>query len=120
MMHSMPGLPDNVVAVAAHGTVTADDYETVLIPAVERCLETHETMRLLYHLGPDFTGFTPAAMWDDTKIALRHWTAFEKVAVVTNVTWVIDATRVFGLFIPCPIKVFGNDRLSEAKAWVST
>jgi hypothetical protein len=104
MMHDIQGLPDNVVGVAAHGNVTGEDYETVLIPAVERSLETHEKLRVLYHLGSDFTGFL---------------TAFEKIAVVTDLTWVSEAVKVFGFFIPCPVKVFGNDRLGDAKAWVS-
>jgi hypothetical protein len=120
MMQTIPGLPDDVVAVVAQGTVTGHDYESVLIPAVERGLATHEKLRLLYHLGPEFTGFTAAALWDDTKIGIRHLTAFAKVAVVTDVRWVVDAAKVFGLFIPCPVRVFGNDRLAEAKTWVST
>ena len=118
-MQNIPGLPDNVVAVAAHGTVAGDDYETVLIPALDRGLKTHEKVRLLYHLGSDFTGFTAAALWDDTKVGIRHLTAFEKIAVVTDVSWIVDAVKVFGFFIPCPVKVFGNDRLDDAKAWIS-
>ena len=39
-------------------------------------------------LGPDFLGFTAAAMWDDAKIGLAHWNAWERVAVVTDVPWV--------------------------------
>lgn len=119
MMHNIQGLPDNVVGVAACGKVTGEDYETVLIPAVKRGLETHERLRVLYHLGSDFTGFTVAAFWDDARVGIRHLTAFEKIAVVTDVTWVIEAVKVFGFFIPCPVKVFGNDRLADAKAWVS-
>jgi hypothetical protein len=35
MIVEIPGLPDNVLGFAAKGTVTANDYETVLLPAVE-------------------------------------------------------------------------------------
>ncbi len=118
MMQKIADLPDHVIAIAAHGQVTGDDYERVLIPAVETALEKHKTIRFLYHLGADFTGFTAAALWDDAKVGIRHLTAFEKVAVVTDIGWIGEAVKVFGLLIPCPTKVFRNDELPEARAWI--
>ena len=57
-------------------------------------------------------------MWDDAKIGIRHLTAYEKVAVVSDVSWVVNAVKFFSFIIPCPVKIFGNDKLSEAKAWI--
>jgi hypothetical protein len=110
---------DNVLAVAAHGTVSAEDYEKILIPAIERKLASHPKLRFLYQLGNDFTGFTPKAMWDDAKVGLRHLTAFEKIAVVSEVPWVVGAMKLFRPFVPCPVKIFGNDELAAANAWLT-
>ena len=43
----------------------------MLVPAAEERLARHKKLRLLYHLGPDFAGFTAGAMWDDTKIGFN-------------------------------------------------
>ncbi len=97
----------------------ATDYEMVLIPAVEPALKQHEKVRFLYHLSGDFTGFTPGAMWDDTKLGLAHFRAWEKIAVVTDVTWVGNATSMFRFVMPCPVKVFSIKERAEAEAWIA-
>ena len=118
MLKRIPTLPDHVVGVVASGEVTADDYETVLIPAIESVLARKGKIRTLYQVGPDFTGFTPGAMWDDMKVGLAHWQDWEKVAVVTDVEWIANATRFFGFAMPCPVKIFGNHEFAEAARWI--
>ncbi len=119
MLEIIQGMPDSVVAVSARGNVTGDDYDTLLIPLIEGKLKTHEKVRVLYVLGPEYTGFTAGAMWDDAKIGLRHLTAYERVAVVTDVNWIAGAVKFFAFMCPCQIRIFGNDKLSEAIAWIS-
>ncbi len=109
---------DNILAFTAHDRVTGDDYESVLIPAVEAKLKEHRKIRLLYHLDDDFSGFEAQALWDDAKVGLQHLTAWEKIAVVSENKWMRGATKVFGFLMPCPVKVFDGDRLSEATAWL--
>jgi hypothetical protein len=118
MLSIIQGMPENVVAVNASGKVTGEDYDNVLIPAIEDKLKQQAKIRLLYVLGPDFSGFTAGAMWDDAKIGIRHLTAYEKIGVVSDVSWVLNAVKFFSFIIPCPVKTFGNDRLTEAKAWI--
>ena len=56
MIELLKGFPDNVVAVSCRGEVTRKDYDTVLIPAAEKALESNEKVRLLYEAGPEFDG----------------------------------------------------------------
>jgi hypothetical protein len=86
---------------------TEDDYDNVLIPAIEDKIEKHGKIRMLYQLGRDFKGFTYEAMWEDAKVGILNLTAFEKIAVVSNVDWIIDAVRIFRFVIPCPVKSMG-------------
>ena len=85
------------------------------------CLDTRSSARLsrplrpLYHLGPEFTGLDAGAFWEDAKVGLRHMTGFEKCAVVTNVSWIREAVGLFRVLIPCPVHIFRNDQLTEAK-----
>ena len=106
MIELTSDVPDNVLAVIAHGKVTGEDYDKVFTPAVEEKLKTHEKIRLLYCGDKDLSGYTIVAMWDDAKVSLRHLAAFEKMAVVTDVHWIADAVKLFAFFIPCPVRIF--------------
>ena len=119
MVEQIPDLPDNVLGFAAKGTVTAEDYESVIIPAVEALFARQRKVRFLYHLGEDFSGFEAAAMWDDTKLGLKHLSGWERMAVVSDVEWIRAAIRIFGLAIPGHIRVFHNSELTEAKQWIT-
>lgn len=118
MIEITSGMPNNILAVTAHGTVTAQDYENVLLPAVEEALKQHRKIRFLFRTGKDFSGYTAGAMWDDAKLGVQHLTAFEKIAVVSNVPWLVQTVSVFRFFIPCPVKVFSSENLPEAEAWI--
>jgi len=111
---------DNVLAFTAHGRVTGDDYESVLIPAIEAKLKEKPKIRLLYNLGSDFSGFEAKALWDDVKVGFQHPTAWEKVAVVSDNKWVVGATKLFRFIIPCPVKVFDNNQLVGATEWIKS
>jgi hypothetical protein len=118
MIEVMQDVPDNVIAFKATGKVTGNDYENILIPAMEAALEKHDKVRALGQLGPEFTGFAAAAMWDDAKVGLKHYTSWEKIALVSDIEWVINSVKVFGFLVPGEVKLFSNDQLAEAKAWI--
>jgi len=119
MVERIPGLPENVLGFKAKGRVTAGDYESQIIPAVEEQFARHHKVRFLYHLGAEFTGFDAAAAWDDTKLGLKHLAGWERMAVVTDVEWIRVALRAFGLAIPGHVRVFHDRELDDAKRWVA-
>jgi hypothetical protein len=119
MVEQIPDLPDNALGFVAKGTVTANDYESVIIPAVEELFSRQNKVRFLYHLGEDFSGFEAAAMWDDTKLGLKHLSGWERMAVVSDVEWVRAAIKIFGLAIPGHVRVFHNSELAEATRWIT-
>jgi len=118
MLKPMTDLPAGVVGFAAEGTVTDDDYKTVLIPAVEDALASGGKVRLLYYLGPGFVKYAPSAMWDDTLFGARHYFDFEKIACVTDHEVYAAMVRSFNFLIPAAIKVFPVAELDAAKAWL--
>ena len=119
MIRPIPDLPDHVLGFTASGQVTAADYETVLVPALESELKTRKKVRLLYQLGADFAGFDMGAMWADAKVGLHHPAAWERVAVVTDIDWLRSATKVLGFAMPGQVKVFTNAEMAEARSWVA-
>lgn len=119
MVEKISGLPDNVLGFTAKGSVTAEDYESVIVPAVEAMFASQSKVRFLYHLGSDFSGFEAAAVWDDTKLGLKHFSGWERMAVVSDVEWIRAAVKVFGLAIPGHVRVFHDRELAEAMRWIS-
>ena len=119
MLTLLKNLPDNTVGVAASGQVTAEDYETVLVPAVEAAIGRHGKVRFLYELGAEFKGFAADAMWQDMKIGFAHFREWEKIAMVTDTGWVAHAAGMFQFVMPCPVKVFALKDGDEARAWIA-
>jgi len=119
MLQRVQGLPDNVLGFEAKGEVTGADYEAVLIPAVEEMLCRRSTIRFLYYLGEEFRGFDAKAVWDDAKVGLQHISAWERVAVVTDVGWIRMAVKAFGFVIPGHVRIFGNNELAKAQQWLN-
>jgi len=62
----LPNFSANVISINAFGQITAGDYTSVVIPAIEAAIKEGGNVRILYQLGPAFTGFTAGAMWEDT------------------------------------------------------
>jgi len=119
MIHLIDDLPDNVLGFTAEGRVTAADYETVLMPAIEKRLETQSHLRFLYVLGKDFEGFDAGAMWEDTKVGLQHMRAWEAIAVVADAHLMRTLTKAFGFLMPCPVRAFPLEDEAEARRWIS-
>ena len=67
MLEPLSDLPDSVLGFRASGELTAEDYRTVLEPAVAAALKTRDKLRLLYILGEDLDGLSAGAAWQDTK-----------------------------------------------------
>lgn len=118
MIEVMTDLPDHVLGIRAIGDVTADDYRRVLVPALERRLERHAKVRLLYVAAEPFEGYTGGAAWEDAKVGMKHFTSFERVAVVTDADWLENAVKAFGFVFPAQVRVFDEDDLEEARQWV--
>nr|WP_306824119.1 STAS/SEC14 domain-containing protein [Acidithiobacillus ferrooxidans] len=45
--------------------------------------------------------------------------AWERIAVVTDVHWVANATRMFAFLLPGLVKVFSNEEQSDAEEWIA-
>lgn len=112
------GLPSDVLGVEVHGTVTARDYETVIVPAIEEKLARHPRIRLLYRVAEDFRAISPGAIWSDARIGLMNLTRFSRVALVSDHDWMRNAVRLFAPLMPGEVRVFPDAEYETAKAWI--
>ncbi|HTW22100.1 MAG TPA: STAS/SEC14 domain-containing protein [Candidatus Baltobacteraceae bacterium] len=120
MLEIIEGLPSGVDGVRAVGTISRDDYVRVLDPLVHQAIDEGRRVRFVYQLGPEFEGFTPGAAWEDAKLGLSSLGSFDGCAVVTDVIWIRESTRLVGFFMPCPVRIFASNELDEAVGWLAS
>ena len=108
----------NVVSVKAAGTITGRDYKEILIPVLEEKIARFGKVRILYTVGRDFSGVTIGAMWNDARAIIKHLNAIERAAVISDVRWMINLTKLFSIIMPYPVKAFGMKKLAEGHAWI--
>ncbi len=118
MIERLTNFPDRVLAFVCTGRVTKADYDSVLVPAVEKALEKEKRVRLYYETASDFTGIDPGAMWEDFKVGMEHLTRWERVAVVTDVEWIKQTMRLFSFLMPGAMKTFPASEAEQARAWI--
>ena len=120
MIEVLKDLPPGVDGVKASGRVSTDDYQKVMVPLLDAARRQGRHLRFLYQVGPDFHGFTPGAAWEDIKIGLRTMRLFDACAVVSDIGWIRESTRLAAFFMPCPVKAFSVADRQSAADWLQS
>jgi hypothetical protein len=94
------------------------DYSDVLIPEIEKALESHERLRLLVIIGESFSGFELGAAWEDMKLGLSHWSGFDRIALAADQGWITGSARMLAPLMPCPVQVFPLAGADDARRWL--
>lgn len=119
MIELLKGFPDNVVAIICHGDVTRADYDDVLIPAVEKALQTNDKIRMLYEIGSDFEGYKTGAVLEDFKTGMEHFSKWERIAVITDIEWIAASVKIFSVFLPGTIRIYSLADAAKARLWIT-
>ena len=119
MITELKDMPGAVLGFSLEGTVSAEDYNEVLIPAIKQALEGGHKLRLLMFAGPEFKGYSPGAMWDDAAFGIKHFFDFSRIAFVTDNEPYAAMVRTAGFLIPAMVNVFAVSELDAAKAWLA-
>ena len=118
MLEPIEGYPDSTVALRGTGTVTADDYRDVLIPAITRATADDRKARLLLELTDGFDGYDAGAVRADAGVGIGNFGSFDRIAVVTDHDMIRAAVNVFGIFIPGEVRLFDIAAVDEARGWI--
>ncbi len=119
MIKVINDLPDNVLGFSAIGKITGADYESIVIPALDEKLKTHNKIRMLYQLGTDFSGFDMGAMLDDAKMGMKNLSAWDRIALVSDHEMINSFAKFFGYLITCELRIYKNSEHEQAKEWIS-
>jgi hypothetical protein len=117
MFKFIEGLPLDVLAIEAIGTVTSEDYRHTLVPAAEAMI-AKGPIRMIYVIGKEFKGFELEALCADGAFGFKHLHDFSRVAVVTDHVWMGAAVNMFKPFFHAEVRLFGLSELPAAKDWI--
>ena len=115
MIEIIDGLPDNVVGFVATGRVTGNECDRILIPAVAKSRKRHDKLRLYYELDCRF----PGAAWEDLDIRPLQMQSWERVALVTDVSWIRHTVKALRFLIAAEIRVFATAQADEGRDWIA-
>ena len=118
MVKVINNIGQNLIGFELSGVVTGEDYEKTLIPAIKEKLQSTNKVRVLYHVTKDFDSYEFKAMFDDAKAGLEFFSNWEKIAVVSDVEWIVNGVKIFAFTVPSKVKTFHNSELEEAKDWI--
>lgn len=85
---------------------------------MEEIVKTNKKVRLLYHLGSGFIEFELSAMQDDAKVGLKYFSAWEKIALVSDHELINSFMKFFGHMMHGDVRIFKDAELAEAKSWI--
>lgn len=108
------------IGFEASGHITAEDYRTNILPTFEKARASGRKLRMLFHFGPEFKGYSAGAAWEDAKLGIVYFRTIDRCAVVTDQSWLAQLSKFFGGLIPCPVKTFPNSDLDAAKKWLDS
>ncbi len=64
MIEEIPARCGNCIGFRARGKLTEDDYNRVLIPGIEKGIESYSKVNILFQVE-DFKGWTAGGAWED-------------------------------------------------------
>lgn len=110
-------LPDGaVVALRAVGQLSIDDYRAVIEPEIARVADAAHRLRLMLHLGEQFTGFGEGA-WGDLTADIRQM-RFHRGAVVTDDRVIRTGLNVLKWTLKGEVRTFRNHEYDSAVSWL--
>ena len=119
MIRLLGDMPAGVLGLEAIDDVEKEDYEAVILPAVNAAIAEHGKVRLVYVLGPEFDDYEGDAVWEDLKLGVKHPASFERIAIVTDARWAGPAIKVFSVLWPGQARAFPLADLESAKRWAA-
>jgi hypothetical protein len=106
-----------VLEVEVSDQLTHADYQA-FVPAFERLVEQHGKIRVLFEMT-NFHGWQAAALWDDIKFDVKHFSDIERLAMVGDKRWERWMAGFCRPFTTATIRYFDEAAIEEARTWVN-
>ncbi|WP_187696148.1 STAS/SEC14 domain-containing protein [Xanthovirga aplysinae] len=106
-----------VIGFEASGKLHDEDYQTVLIPELEKAINENEKIELLWKME-NFSGWDLKAAWDDFRYGLKIDKHVDKCAMVGDKNWEKWMTQIMKPFAKAEIRYFETNQENEAWEWL--
>lgn len=118
MITIMQETEGNTLVVKATELLTSQDYKKVFIPQLNQLIDKFGKIRIVFYLAENFRGWELGAAWDDAAFGIQHRHDFEKLALVSDKTWVEWATKIGSCFIDGEVKTYTPAEFQDAVDWI--
>jgi hypothetical protein len=98
------------------GKLHDEDYRS-FVPIVEAVLAKEGKLRLLLQFE-DFHGWDWHAAWDDFKFGRKHYSDFDRIAMVGERQWEKWLAQLGKPFTKATIRYFHASRIDDAWTWL--
>jgi hypothetical protein len=106
-----------VLVVHVSGKLVKADYEH-FVPEFERLVRQNGKLSVLF----DMTGlheWEAAAMWEDTKFAIKHFADIDKLAMVGEKKWQHGMVTFCKPFTKATVRYFDHADSAAARKWLA-
>lgn len=105
-----------ILEVNVSGRLTYRDYER-FVPQFVRLAQQHGKIRVLFEMT-NFHGWKAAALWEDIKFDLKHFSAIERLAMVGDQRWQKWMSKFCRPFTTADIRFFRSANYCSAHSWL--
>ena len=98
------------------GKLHDEDYGS-FVPPVETVLAAEGRVRLFVQFD-DFHGWDFHAAWDDFKFGLKHYSDFDRIAMVGDRKWEKWMATICKPFTKATVRYFDASQIDNAWAWL--
>lgn len=121
MIQQITDVAPGTAAFKLAGEVTKSDYDTVVIPGVDKLAETNDTINFMLVIETDLSNFTIGAWLQDAWVGLKHFSKIRKVAVVSDSDIEEKMTAFADTLVPkVEFRSFTLAEQSAARAWLGS
>ncbi|WP_374164943.1 STAS/SEC14 domain-containing protein [Arcticibacter sp. MXS-1] len=119
MVELIEGFPRYVAAYKASGKVEKEEYERVVMHRVDEVAREFGSINFLVRLETNMENYSLPAFIDYLKVSFEHFSKWNRMAIVTDETWMQKAYEVLSGPVPGEIRSFSLSEYEAAKKWVS-
>lgn len=122
MLTKIDDLPESVIGFTIHGALSAEDYNNVVMPALEE-QDTKGGIELLLVTGTDFLGTDIGSQIGSQQFRRDKKLDVKKIALVTNNVGFAQGVQMFAMLAHAEFKLIRDefpdkDYVAEAVTWL--
>lgn len=118
MITELKDTPNTMVAFRATHDVTKEDFDKIVLPAVDELVQRTDKLNYLLVVDTQLKNFTIGAWMRDAMLGLNNINKWNRAAIVTDTEGIKSFTGIFSKVVPGEFRGFTHDELDEAINWV--